>query len=214
MPRAYVQAARADAAAAKRVEILDAAIDMIASDPLPQVSLDAVAKRAGVARSTVYLQFGSRSGLFEAVAERLLERVDFARLVAATRLVDPLDALHRAMAESVRLYAAERDASRALWSWSALDVDAGRAMQVLDSGRAEGTAHLVARLDDAGMLRPGVSRNEASDLLYLLTDFDVFDTLYTDRGLSVSAVTQRLTTLVETLLAPAGASDRRAQPQG
>jgi AcrR family transcriptional regulator len=203
MPRAYVQEARAQAAAVKRVEVLDAAIAMIASEPLPRVTLDAVAKRAGVARSTVYVQFGSRSGLFEAVAARLLERIDFARLVAATRLADPLDALHRAMAESVRLYAAERDASRALWSWAELDVDAGQAMHVLDGGRAAGTAHLVGRLDDAGLLRRGVTREEASDLLYLLTAFDVFDTLYTERRLSAAEVTTRLTTLVETLLAPA-----------
>jgi hypothetical protein len=61
----------------------------------------------------------------------------------------------------------------------------------------------VRRLDDAGLLRPGVTREEASDLLYLLTSFDVFDTLYTERRLSAAAVTERLTTLVETLLTPA-----------
>src|SRR4051812_30193083 len=118
MARSYVQAARAEHAVARRLEVLDTAIDMLGTDPLPRVTLDAVAKRAGVARSTVYVQFGSRSGLFGAVAERLLERIEFARLVAAVALVDPLQALRAAMVESVRLYAAERDVARALWSWA------------------------------------------------------------------------------------------------
>jgi AcrR family transcriptional regulator len=200
MPRAYVQVARAEGAAARRREVLDQAIEMLASEPLPRVTLDALARRAGVARSTVYVQFGSRSELFESVAERLLERVGFARLTAAVELTDPLHALRAAMVESVRLYAAERDVSRALWSWAELDPDAGRAFEVLDGGRADGTAHLVGRLADAGLLRDGVSRREASDVMYLLTSFDSFDTLYTARRLDEAAVTRRLTSLVESAL--------------
>lgn len=200
MARSYVQVVRAEAAAARRREILDQAIGMLADEPLPRLTLDAVAKRAGVARSTVYVQFGSRSELFEAVAERLLERIDFPRLSAAVELPDPLQALRSALAESVRLYAAERNVVRALWSWAELDPDAGGAVEVLDGGRAEGTAHLVGRLADAGLLRRGVSRREASDVVYLLTSFDSFDTLYTERHLDRAAVTRRLTGLVERAL--------------
>ena len=38
---------------------------------------------AGVARSTVYLIFGSRAGLFDAVARDLLDRGGFDRIVRA-----------------------------------------------------------------------------------------------------------------------------------
>jgi len=198
--RTYRQRGRADAAAERRQTVLDATIEMLATEHLPKVTLDAVARRAGVARSTVYVQFGSRAGLFEAVAERLLVRIEFDRLAAAVGLADPRDALRAAMQESVRLYAAQRDASRALWSWADLDPDAGRAMAVLDGGRAEGTRHLVRRLASAGALRRDLSVAEASDALYLLTSFETFDTLHTERGLGVVAVTERLTTMVERLL--------------
>jgi AcrR family transcriptional regulator len=200
MPRPYVQAVRADAASARRSEILDTAIAMLRDDRLPGITLNAVATRSGVARSTVYLQFGSRSGLFEAVAERLLERIDFASLVTATSLPDPLEALHAAMAESVRLYAAERDAARALWSWAELDPDAGRAIEVLDGGRARGTRHLVTRLAKAGLLSDRISVAAAADVLYLLTSFDSFDNLYTDRQLDEAQVTARLTLLLGSIL--------------
>ena len=180
--------------------MLDATIEMLSSEPLPKVTLDAVAQRAGVARSTVYVQFGSRTGLFEAVAERLLLRIEFERLGAAVRLAHPKLALRAALRESVRLYAAERDVTRALWSWAELDPDAGRAIVVLESGRADGTRHLVRRLASTGALRRGLSVAEASDALYLLTSFDTFDTLYTERRLGVAAVTERLTAMVERLL--------------
>jgi AcrR family transcriptional regulator len=198
--RTYRQQARADAAAERRQTVLDATIEMLVTEHLPKVTLDAVARRAGVARSTVYVQFGSRAGLFEAVAERLRVRIEFDRLAAAVELADPRQALRAALRESVRLYAAARDASRALWSWADLDPDAGRAMAVLDGGRAHGTRHLVRRLAAAGALRPRISIAEASDALYLLTSFEAFDTLYTERRLGVVAVTERLTAMVERLL--------------
>jgi AcrR family transcriptional regulator len=203
MARSYVQGARAAAAAAKRRDLLDAAITMLATEPLPRITLDAVAKRAGAARSTVYTMFGSRAGLLEAVAGRLLERIEFDRLVAAVGEPDPRRALDLALTESVRLYAREREVSRALWSWADLDPDAAGAFAVLDGGREAGTTHLIDRLADADLLRADVSRREAADLLFLLTSFDTFDQLYTGRHLDEADVTARLRAVVErTLLRP------------
>jgi AcrR family transcriptional regulator len=204
MPRTYVQSGRAAAAAAKRHDLLDATIAMLAIEPLPRITLDAVAKRAGAARSTVYTMFGSRGGLLEAVAVRLLERIGFDRLVAAVNDPDPRRALDLALIESVRLYARERQVSRALWSWADLDPDAAGAFAMLDGGREAGTTHLIDRLADADLLRPDVSRQEAADVLFLLTSFDTFDQLYTGRNLDEADVTARLRTVVErTLLRPA-----------
>jgi AcrR family transcriptional regulator len=200
MGRSYIQDARAEAAATKRLHVLDTAIDLLASEPLPRVTLEAVARRAGAVRSTVYVMFGSRAGLFDAVARRLLERVGFERLVAAVSAPDPVEALRQAMHESVRLYAEQRDAARALWSWADLDADAAGAFAVLDSGRAAGTAHLVSRLAAAGRLRSGVSADEAADVLYVLTSFDTFDQLFTDRQLPPDTVERRLRLLLESIV--------------
>jgi AcrR family transcriptional regulator len=198
--RTYRQQRRADAAAQRRLAVLDGAIAMLGAEPLPTVTLDGVAQRAGVARSTVYVQFGSRAGLFEAVGERLLERIGFERFSAAVRLAHPKLALRTALREIVRVHATERDVTRALRSWAHLDPDAGRAIAVLDGGRADGTRHLVRRLAHTGALRAGLSIAEASDALYVLTSFETVDTLYTERRLGVVAVTERLTAMVERLL--------------
>ena len=51
---------------------------------------------AGVARSTVYLIFGSRAGLFDAVARDLLDRGGFDRVVRATEDPDAREHLRAA----------------------------------------------------------------------------------------------------------------------
>lgn len=67
--------ARADAALATTERILDAAIDVFWERPSDEISLEDVARRAGVAKQTVLRRFGSKPGLVAAAAEQALERV-------------------------------------------------------------------------------------------------------------------------------------------
>jgi AcrR family transcriptional regulator len=70
--RKYEQRLRADAAAETRRRILDAVYQWLRETPAEPVSIDRIARLARVARPTVYLVFGSRAGLFEAVGADLL----------------------------------------------------------------------------------------------------------------------------------------------
>jgi AcrR family transcriptional regulator len=195
--RPYVQTHRAAQADEKRRHILRAARELLLTRPLPEVTLDAVAKEAGAARSTVYLAFGSRGGLFEALAEQLLVDVGFDRLVAAVEHTDPLEALRGSFVESARLYGADRQVARALWSWGELEPDAAGAIRVLEHGRWEGMQHLARRLDDAGLLRGDTSVKEAAEMLWVLTSFDAFDQLFAGRRLRPAAIGRRLTAMAE-----------------
>ena len=67
--------ARAEAAAATAERILDAAVEVFWETPGEQVSLDEVARRAGVTVQTVIRRFRGRDGLFAAAADREAERV-------------------------------------------------------------------------------------------------------------------------------------------
>jgi AcrR family transcriptional regulator len=73
--RPYTMVARAEAAAATRARILDAAVEAFWELPGEQVSLDEVARRAEVTVQTVIRRFGGREGLFVAAAEREAEKV-------------------------------------------------------------------------------------------------------------------------------------------
>jgi len=73
--RRYQMRARAAAAAATAERILDAAIAVFWERPVDGVSLEEVARRAGVSQQTVIRRFGGKEGLFAAAAERESERI-------------------------------------------------------------------------------------------------------------------------------------------
>jgi AcrR family transcriptional regulator len=67
--------ARAEAAMQTGERIIDAAVDLFFEAPAGTVSLDEVARRAGVTVQTVIRRFGGREGLMAAAAEREGARV-------------------------------------------------------------------------------------------------------------------------------------------
>jgi AcrR family transcriptional regulator len=75
LPRPYRMVARAEAAATTAERILDAAVEVFWELPTDQISLDEIARRAGVTVQTVIRRFGGRDGLFAAAVERESERV-------------------------------------------------------------------------------------------------------------------------------------------
>ena len=162
---------------------------------------------AGVARSTVYVVFGSRHGLFEAFGAYVYERAGFDRVVAAAEDPDAHETLRRGLRAGCQAYAEVRAVARAMYSMARLDPDAMAGMpRRIEEDRAGGMEHLARRLADQNLLRPEVGVAEAADLLWILTSFDAFDLLYTGRGLPWPAVAERLTGTAErALLGPAGA---------
>src|SRR5690348_8439374 len=81
--RPYEQRVRAEQAEETRRRILDAVDQQLRASPTQPLSLERVARTAGVARSTIYLAFGSRAGLFDAFIEDLWARTGLADLTAA-----------------------------------------------------------------------------------------------------------------------------------
>jgi len=67
--------ARAEATATTAERILDAAVEVFWELPTDQISLDEVARRAGVTVQTVIRRFGGRDGLLAAAVERESEKV-------------------------------------------------------------------------------------------------------------------------------------------
>lgn len=185
MTRAYKQKARAEAAAETRRRIIDAVIDRLREAPAKRISVDAVARDAGVSRSTVYLIFGSRAGLFDAVAGEVYDRAGYPRLLEAVRVPDPKQTLRGGIRAGVEIFAAYRDVFRALHSMEELEPEAvGGAIGRIEENRAEGMAWLARRLKRNGDLKDGIKTAEAAHVLWIAASFEAFDLLYTGRGLS------------------------------
>jgi AcrR family transcriptional regulator len=201
--RRYEQRRRAQTAQETRRRVLDAVYEQLREAPAQPVSVDRIARSAGVARSTVYVVFGSRAGLFDAFAADLLERGGFRRVIDAVADPDPRVTLRDGITGGVHTFAAHREVTRALVSMAALDPDAvGGAMQRSDQRRAKGMLRLARRLAKHGLLREGITAKQAADRLWVMTSFDAFDLLYSGRGLSADEVARLLVDVAErTLLA-------------
>jgi AcrR family transcriptional regulator len=195
--RQYVQRARAEGAEATRQRILDAARASLERGPLGALRVDEVARVAGVSRSTVYLLYGSRSGLFDALARHLRDVTGFDELIAAFRKPDALDAMRSAQRAAVRMYARLPNLARALFTLSAIDPDAVAAIAAIEDGRRPGQASIARRLSEQGYLRDGVSVEEATDILTVITSFQAFDELFGGSGLPADVVADRLIAMAE-----------------
>jgi AcrR family transcriptional regulator len=207
--RRYVQRRRAESAQQTRERILEAARSSLRSGPLGAVKVDDIAREAGVARSTVYVLFGSRAGLFDALAVALLEQAGFDRLVMAFRLPDARTALLESLRAGAEAYASEPDVARSMLTLAATDPDAAVAVQRFERGRWPGMRNLAGRLESQGYLLHELSRDEAAQILWVLTSFSTFDQLFRERGLSVTGVSDRLRAIAERTLLRAPGPDAR-----
>jgi AcrR family transcriptional regulator len=199
--RRYEQRQRAEAAERTRRRILDAVIERLRKSPGAPISLDQVAERADVARSTVYAIFGSRAGLFDAVAADVLEHDAYHRLLEAKFEPDAREHLRAGMRSGVEMLAADRDVVRALFSMAPLDPDGvGAAVRRREEERARGMRRVARRLHEQDLLAPGVSAAHAEHILWVLTSFEAFDLLHTGRGLSPNAAARQLTEAAERAL--------------
>jgi AcrR family transcriptional regulator len=196
--RRYELRLRAQTAEETRRRILDALYEQLREAPTQAVSVDQVARVAGVARSTVYVIFGSRAGLFDAFAADVHERGGFQRVLDAVADPDPRVHLRDGITGGVHTFAAHRDVFRVLVSMADLDPDTvGGAMQRMAERRAKGMMRLGRRLARHGLLREGVTARQAADRRWILTSFDAFDLLYSGRDMSADAVARVLVDMAE-----------------
>jgi AcrR family transcriptional regulator len=189
--RKYEQQLRAESAEETRRRILDAVAQRLRDAPTEPLSLDQVAKLARVARSTIYLIFGSRAGLFDAFTQDLADRTGLARLTEAVANPDARKHLREGIAAGCKMYTEDLVVYRVLFSMNHLDpASAGGAVERMEQRRAGGMAYLAKRLAEDSVLRDDVTIEQAIDLLWVLCSFETFDALYTDRDKSLDEAVQ------------------------
>jgi AcrR family transcriptional regulator len=187
-PRPYNLGKRREAIDQGRQQVLDAARSLLAQPGGSAFTVDAVARRADVARATVYYQFGSKPGLLEAVCDHLADRGGLAGLPAAFTEPDPRKGLDLFVGCFGRFWAADRAATRRLRALAVLDPEVGAVITARDQRRRDGLAVLVARLPD----RPA-DPDHLVRVLTALTSFEMFDAL--------AGPDQDLTTVVSDVIA-------------
>ena len=196
--RKYDQVLRAEAARKTRRRILDAVGQRLREVPTEQPSLDQVARLAKVSRSTIYADFGSRAGLFDAFVVDLWERTGLRELNAAVAAPDARRHLREGIAAASRMKGQDLATYRVLHAMDRLDPEsAGGAVRLMEKDRRAGMESLAAHLERDGALREDVSAEEATDALWVLTSFESLDLLMTGRGLTVDEAIETLVAMAE-----------------
>jgi len=187
-----------------RRRILDAARALLAeSKSFTAFTVDAVAKRADVARATVYYQFSSKTGLLEALCDDLAASGQMERLADAFAAPDPATGLELLVAAFAGFWDADRPAMRRLRALAALDPGVASVIAARDQRRHQAISALLERLGPTGRAR-GVQEERARlvQLLYTLTSFETFDTLAGART-SIADVAPQIEALATSALAAA-----------
>ena len=173
--RSYTSIERQRTVEAGRERIVDAARELLEDDEAEGFSIDAVARRADVARMTVYNQFESKAGLLEALFDSLALRGPLASMADVFKIPDPLAALDEYVALFGRFWTLSRRTHRRLRAAAMHDEELAAAIASRNERRRKGVAEIIRRLGDD--VRPVVSREEAANVVYVLLSFDTFDAI-------------------------------------
>jgi AcrR family transcriptional regulator len=173
--RRYVSPVRESAAAEKRAQVVGTAVRLLAERGGDGVSLEAVAKAAGVTRLTVYNQFGSRHGLLEAVFDQCAHEGGLHRIPEAMSLADPLAGLDRVIEIFCHFWGTNGALAR-LHATAVLDAEFGQAIAERNERRRVVLGVLVERMARQGAA-PAEGARDLTDLLFALTSYPFYETL-------------------------------------
>jgi AcrR family transcriptional regulator len=169
--RPYRSVRRRVATEQTRARLLKAASAVLTAHD--SLSLDAVAKKAGVTRLTVYNQFGSRRALLEAVFDDIAERGGLNRIRNAMTNADPHAALRQIVSIFCDFWSNHRDALWRLHAATATDPDFDESLRARNERRRRLFAVLVDRMTKVGDKRPE-KRTDLIDVLFALTSVTFF----------------------------------------
>jgi AcrR family transcriptional regulator len=200
-PRPYRMERRREITDENRRRIINAARELLASrDAAEKFSMDAVARRAGVARMTVYHQFGSLRGLLEGLCDSLAVAGGMNHLADAFRNPDPLAGLDRFVDVFMRFWETDREVRRGLGAMAVLDPDIAAVLEERSGWRRKGLQVLLGRLaKETGRPKPR-ELDDRVDLLYTLTAFSTYDSLAGPKR-STEQVTRMVQQLARQVLA-------------
>jgi len=190
--RAYTMTQRARSVQLTRRRILDASVALHGERLAADISLEDVARRAGVSVQTVLRHFGSRTGLFEASVQHGRAQVEAERrtpvgdVAAAVRTI--VDHYER-RGDGVLVMLAQEPHQELM---ARVTADGRR----LHRGWVE---EVFAPYLDAS-----ADREELTDLLVVATDVYTWKLLRRDRGLARDLTENRIHHLVRSLLGTAG----------
>jgi AcrR family transcriptional regulator len=178
MPRPYRLGQRQADSDQTRQRILTAARDLlIAPEGISSFSMEAVARRADVARMTVYYQFNNKVGLLEALSDMLARQGGMEDMPTAFTQPDARAALATYISIICRFWENQRLMARRMLALIELDAELAQMLQDRNEWRRQGLHVLIARIQAQYGRPSATAAPDIIDSLFVLLSFPCCDML-------------------------------------
>jgi AcrR family transcriptional regulator len=137
------------------------------------MSLDAVAKTAGVTRLTIYNQFGSRRGLLEAVFDERARQGGLTAIPLAMALPEPKAAVLRIAEIFCAFWASDASGLSRVWAATIGDPELAEGINARNERRRAIFRTLVNRMVQRGEVQKARA-TDLTDLLHALTSLPFY----------------------------------------
>jgi AcrR family transcriptional regulator len=177
-----------------RQRILDAVRELLSADKAPDLSMEAVARRADVSRLTIYYQFTSRAGLLEALYDHLATRGHLQRMPEVFQAANQEQALGKMIEIFVDFWSTDTAVMRRLRAMAALDKEIAGGIRARDGRRSQIAREVLNRFQGKQRDRRNAEDAKVAEVLGMLTSFETYDALARG-GLADKAIAESLTRL-------------------
>ncbi len=183
--RPYLSQVRQQQAENTRGRIADAAHRLVTTKGYAGMTVDALAKKAGVAPQTVYAVFGSKRGVLAELMDRATFGPEYQELVAKALETTQPGARLRFAARIARQTHDAQNATQDLVRGAGVVAPELSALERdRESRRYDAQQPMIESLAEHGYLRRDVPAAAARDILWTLTGRDIYRMLVSERGWS------------------------------
>jgi AcrR family transcriptional regulator len=190
--RGYTSAIRDAAARQTKQQLVDVAERLFLEAGYPDTTIAAIAAGAGVSAQTVYNIFGTKAALLKHLYDvRVVgddEPIPFSErpeMLALRAVTDARELIHGYLKIASMLLGRVGPLVRLIGAGAiAGDRELAEVLATTAGERLTGAGNIAGKLADFGALRPGVSVEEARDVIWTLTGVEVWDLFGRQRGWS------------------------------
>jgi AcrR family transcriptional regulator len=181
--RRYHSRVRQRQAEETRRRILAAAGELFASRGYAATTVEAIAEIAEVSPKTIAAGFGSKRALLAEVINPDAFSAPVKRLIEELRATeDPSRRLALVAQITRQAYEPLASSLELLRTAGAVAPELADLARQIEARRRQNQARLIASLHEQGLLRPGLSFEEATDVLWALTSYDLYRKLVVEQG--------------------------------
>ncbi len=211
--RSYYSLVRSKQADETRTRIAAAARKLILSRGFEAATVAAIAREASVAVPTVYAVFGSKRRIMAELVDRARFGPEFQKLIGEAETIDDPIARLRLTARIVRQVCdGERAELDLLRKARVVIPEIEARYEELECGRYDAQCITVDLLLRRKLLKPGLTAQEARDVLFSFTSREMYGLLVVERGWSSDHYQKWLgETLIGMLVRDTAIKPRRSQ---